>query len=430
VTRKLACIAGVITLALTISDAFAQGIVVGPDDKFIGEQKLSVPYAFYNDSFGVAGGYVYGVTGYPQEHASLLTTAMAGTAGSGMLFLIGQNIRLPYTSRVFLDPVASIGYFGESEKFVNGNPRFAGDRAGSNDSDPDNYVEGGGWDNYFRMRFKYLLPIGHGEDQIISRYKLDHGILVGGASGGTSWNPFESGKSYLEFRPFYRYQEVDSDDVQSSSKTNGVDVSLFWDNRDYYQNPSKGNSIRFKVSRDFGWFDSTDSWTSVESEWDAYLSLGKSDWFRQRVIALNFWTSYSPTWDEQPDGDITHRPPPYTGATLGGLWRMRAYPSQRFNDQAAVYYSAELRMIPYWNPFDYWPWLQKHLGVQWIQLVPFAELGRVAPEWDVDRLHSDMKWDAGLGLRFLAMGIVARIDAAFSNEGVGVQMMISQPFQW
>jgi hypothetical protein len=62
--------------------------------------------------------------------------------------------------------------------------------------------------------------------------------------------------------------------------------------------------------------------------------------------------------------------------------------------------------------------------------VPFAELGRVAPEWDVDRLHSDMKLDAGLGLRFLAMGIVARIDTAFSDEGFGVQMMISQPFQW
>jgi hypothetical protein len=41
-----------------------------------------------------------------------------------------------------------------------------------------------------------------------------------------------------------------------------------------------------------------------------------------------------------------------------------------------------------------------------------------------------MKWDAGLGLRASAKGIVIRIDSAYSVEGVGVQMMISQPFQF
>ena len=45
-------------------------------------------------------------------------------------------------------------------------------------------------------------------------------------------------------------------------------------------------------------------------------------------------------------------------------------------------------------------------------------------------LHKDMKWDAGVGIRFLAKGIVARIDGAFSEEGGGVQMMVSQPFQF
>lgn len=36
-------------------------------------------------------------------------------------------------------------------------------------------------------------------------------------------------------------------------------------------------------------------------------------------------------------------------------------------------------MIPRWNPFASWGWVQDRLGVEWIQLVPFAELGRVAP---------------------------------------------------
>jgi hypothetical protein len=41
-----------------------------------------------------------------------------------------------------------------------------------------------------------------------------------------------------------------------------------------------------------------------------------------------------------------------------------------------------------------------------------------------------MKWDAGIGIRAWAKGIVARIDKAYSDEGFGVQMMISQPFQF
>lgn len=109
---------------------------------------------------------------------------------------------------------------------------------------------------------------------------------------------------------------------------------------------------------------------------------------------------------------------------------MRGFPSQRFNDKAAVYYAAELRMIPHWNPFDAWPELQRYVGVQWIQLAPFIEVGRVAPHWNADALHEDMQWSAGMGVRVWAKGLVGRIDTAFSEEGMGIQMMISQPFQF
>jgi len=44
--------------------------------------------------------------------------------------------------------------------------------------------------------------------------------------------------------------------------------------------------------------------------------------------------------------------------------------------------------------------------------------------WNIDELHTDMKWNAGLGLRFWAKGLVARIDTAVSDEGVGVAMMV------
>ena len=37
--------------------AFGQGIRVGPDDQVV-ESTLSLPYAFYNENFGFAVGYV------------------------------------------------------------------------------------------------------------------------------------------------------------------------------------------------------------------------------------------------------------------------------------------------------------------------------------------------------------------------------------
>ena len=416
-------------IVLTCTLAYGQGVRVGPDGK-VSKQILSIPFPFFSEHFGFAAGYVYGVVGEPQDQSVLLATIMAGTKGSVMGFLIGRDIQIPGIERLFFDPVFSVGYFDDNESYIDGDPGFPYERAGSNESDKDNYVKGDGWDNFFRFTFKYLLPIGHGRDEIISTYTIDQGLLQSGATGGTSWNPLVSGKSYLRLRPFYRSQSLDGDYVDEEIRTNGLDFSVFWDNRDFDSNPSKGFSLRGQVSRDFGCFDSSDSWTNIDGEFDLYIPLQLSDRFRKTVLALNYWTSYSPTWDEKPNGEVKNRPPAYTGSTLGGIWRMRAYPTQRFNDKAAVYYSAELRMIPKWNPFTGWTWLQKRVGIQWLQFVPFVEVGRVAPAWNLGTLHSDMKWDVGLGLRAWAKGIVIRVDTAASDEDAGVQMMVSQPFQF
>jgi len=183
------------------------------------ESTLSLPYAFYNESFGFAVGYVYGVVGRPQQQATLLATAIAGSKGSAMGFLVGRDLQMPRVDRLFMDPIVSVGYFKDSEAFIDGNPDFPDQRAGSNDSDADNYVKGNGWDNFFRLEFKYLLPIGNGRDQIIATYKIKDGLLESGATGGTSLNPFKSGKTYLETHPFYRSQQIDGDDVDETTKT-------------------------------------------------------------------------------------------------------------------------------------------------------------------------------------------------------------------
>ena len=408
--------------------ASGQSIMVGPDGKFE-KQTIGVPYAFYNENFGFTGGYVYAVTGAPQKQSAIIATGMVGTLGSAMGFVMGRDLQVPACERLFLDAIVQIGYFRDSEIYVNGRPEFEGERAGSNSSDKHNYLESEGWDNFFRFKFKYLLPIGHGRHEIIHTQVVDDGMLVDGETGATSWNPLDSGLTYLEVKPFYRWQEVDSEEVRDDARTNGVDLSLFRDNRDFKFNPTRGSALRLRLQHDFGWFDSSDEWTVLDGEFDKYFSLGTSDWFRQRVFAFDFWTAYSPSWDER-DGGIDNRPPSFAGATLGGLFRMRGYPSSRFSDKACIYYAGEFRLIPKWNPFDDWPGIQKYLGVEWLQFVPFAEVGRVAPHWNVERLHSDMKWDVGLGVRAWAKGLVVRIDAAVSDEGAGVQMMVAQPFQF
>lgn len=421
-----------VLLPLAGQTAFGQSVFVGPDQE---PQKkiLSVPFPFYNDSFGAAVGYAYGVLGHPQPQSTLLTAVTAGTKGSAMGFLIGSNLLPPFSERLFLDPYIHVGTYKDIQSYTDGNPEYLTERAGSNESDKNDYIEGDGWDNAFRLRFKYVLPMGHGRDQIINTYVMERGLVTSGDAGATSWNPLESGKTYLEVSPFYRSQQIDGDQIDKNLRTNGVELSLFWDNRDFYGNPTRGNALRLKATRDWGWFDTSTSWTALSGEWDQYFSLGPSDNFRQRVLAFDVWTAYVPTFDDRHEEDgqpVFHRPPAFAGATLGGLWRMRGYPASRFNDKAAIYYAAEYRMTPEWNPLAQIGWLQRYLEIAWWQWVPFVEVGRVAPAWSLDTLHSHMKWDAGLGIRLLAKGILVRIDTAGSEEGVGIAMMIYQPFQF
>lgn len=391
--------------------------------------RLSLPFAFYNETFGFSLGWVEGRVGFPQENTRVLGSLMLGSEGSALGFVMAENLQVPGWDRLFIDPIFSLGYYDQFDSYVDGNPDFPDQRAGTNDSDEDNFVTGSGLDVFTRVRFKYLLPIGHGRKQIRPDYTLVNGFLRSGATGGESLNPFKSGRSFLEARAFHRSQEVDGDDFDDEVRTNGLDLVYFWDNRNFPFNPTAGNGLKVQYSQDFGLFDSSDSWTVVAAEMDAYRELGATSRFRSRVLALGFWTADTPSWDE--DGDtIDNRPPAYTGATLGGLWRMRGYPTQRFNDRSAIYYAAELRLTPHWNPFDNWSAIQDRLGVEWIQFVPFVEVGRVAGSYDLEELHSDMKWSGGAGLRAWVQGFVVRADFAVSEEGASVQMMVGQPFQF
>jgi len=425
--RLLLCAATLIALLFAAEVAADQATVpLGAD--------ISLPYGFYSEYFGLAAGYVYGRLGFPQPQSSLLGTVIAGSNGSAMAFGMAKDLKTPFSERLFVDAIAQVGYFKEAISYTDGNPMFVGQRAGTNDSDKNNYIKGDGFDSFGRMNFKYVLPMGEGRDEPIDYDRLEEGLpLVGDEDRQRVWNPLKSGRTYLELRPFYRSMEINAHYLDAELRTNGLEFAVFYDNRDFARSPSQGSSIRARVSRDWGWGDSSREYTVYALEADKYFSLGSNEKFRQRVIALDFWTANTPTWNDFDlvDGEpVYHRPPAYAGATLGGAFRMRGYPGSRFNDRAAIYYSAEARFIPRRNPFNEWAWLRENLGVQWWQVVAFGELGRVAPEWDLSELHRDMKWDAGLGLRLMAKGLVVRVDVSVSEEDYGVQMMVGQPFQF
>ena len=56
-----------------------------------------------------------------------------------------------------------------------------------------------------------VLGIHDGKDPSVALVR--DGALVSGATGGESLNPLESGRSFLEVRPFHRAQKIEGDFV-------------------------------------------------------------------------------------------------------------------------------------------------------------------------------------------------------------------------
>ena len=189
-------------------------------------KELKIPYAFYNDSFGAAVGYVYGGTGYPQPQSTVLATAIAGSNRALAFYLLSRDIRLPFTERLFFDTDLAMSTFGTIQSYISGNPDFPDERAGSNGSDKDNFVEGDGDDNLVRVNFKYLLPMGGGRD-MTRPPALDRGLPMEDAGERISWDPLVSGKTFIEVKPYWRIQTIDTEYGTFDQKTNGAAFSLY-----------------------------------------------------------------------------------------------------------------------------------------------------------------------------------------------------------
>jgi hypothetical protein len=422
-----------ITAVAVFLPAYSYAQVVALDKSQTLDEKRTgwLPYIFATDSLDTAIGAGAFTAGTIQPQASLFGTGFVTANESALLSGAANNFRFG-NSRFFTDAFVLVDHFTDQRFYADLDKDQSEAKAGSNDSAEDDFITGISNELTLNLSLRYVMPIGAPRDDPLTVYTLDEGLLMSEPTGGSTWNPSSSGRTTLASRFFYTYRDLskfeeDADALQA--KTNGLDFWLEYDNTDFTRNPSYGSRQQIMVSRDFGWFDSTNSWTNVEFDATKYYNMGTSNWFKQKALALNFWTSNSPSWETSPSNSqvVTNRPPPNYGSTLGGFDRMRAYPTGRFNDKSAVYYAAEMRFTPQFQKMRDWP-IINYFDVDWFQVVPFVEAGRVNDEYNADLFTKDLKWDVGIGLRAMAFRSVFRLDFAVSEEGGAVVAMISQPF--
>ncbi|QQL43826.1 BamA/TamA family outer membrane protein [Sulfuriroseicoccus oceanibius] len=428
-THTLAALGTAATLTTSLH---AQEIYLAQGQSEKEKSTITLPYAFPSETMDLAFGVASATTGGFNQPQSAYGWGVMGSSNSSYgVYFGGLNFNAPGSKRLFVDPLIGASRYTEMRSYQN-IPNQIGPfdtKAGSNESDEEDYLTGKGWDVFVDARFRYLLPIGHGKNTTIHTYSMDNGLISDGFTGAEAFNPLTSGRSYIRFAPYYRSKKYSEDTTDALlSATNGLELGLEWDNRDFIASPSRGERFKFLIARDFGWFNSDSTYTTWEFEANKFFSLPETSWARQQVLALSMWTADTPTWSDNADGSVSGRAPEFRSPRLGGFNRMRAFPFDRYNDASAIYYTAEYRIIPQWNPWADINWINNWLEPAWWQIVPFVEIGRVAPSYDLGTLHEDMQWDAGVSLRFMLKKSVVRVDCAVSDESSSVWVMLGQPF--
>lgn len=296
----------------------------------------------------------------------------------------------------------------------NDNPYYLGEQ-GSNASPTGGSTITNGDEQNYQFEFKYLLPWG-----LVSQQGMS-GVFAPSRPVSTA-SPYDSGVTSISVTPFYSERQLDV--YTQAEKATGVEVSLDWDNRDSVRNPTKGSHSAFTVSMGTEQRLS-DSWIKWEAQSSQYVALGPlGSWFDQQVLAFDVYAADTPTWDAC---EGCARPPEQLQARLGGLYRLRGFTAGRYHGRSALHYSMEYRVLPDWQPLESVPVLN-YYDLPWWQWVLFAEAGRVADEFDLATLHSDMQWNLGGAVRLQVEGVVVRAEIAKGAEEGTFRVMINQPF--
>ena len=413
------------------SPASVQYSLVREENEDSQKEILVIPYVFSSESMGFTYGVGGGAKGYLQDQLLLGGTVFGSADGAKGVVLGLWDLRIPGTERLYFTTLASYGEYPRQRAYAEDPNAQAGALAGRNDSGKDDFLESKGKNNWVDVRLEYMLPLGSAKNQGVANYRTRDGLLVSGASGGEMWNPMSSGITVLMLRQLNEYRSYEGNSNLLDRTMHPLELGILYDNTDFAVNPSRGSKQYLSVMQDFGWGESHTDWTFIGFEYSKYLGLGETDWARQRVLVLDFWTGSSPSWDETTDVDgnisLSGNPPFYEGAKLGGIDRMRGYPQDRFHDRSVIYTAAEYRYTPHYNPIKDIKWLD-FLQMDWWQMSVFVEGGRVANEYTFSNLTSHWKADVGFGLRAMVAGGVLRFDMGFSDEGSAGWLMAGYPF--
>lgn len=430
------------TFMLALQPSFAEKSILDHIGDTLPDSKdfAVVPYAFSTDPTGFASGIgvikqglfqpqTVGVTSlFYGTKQDVITNGKADTASfSGGFFGI-FDYRIPETERLFASTVVFKSYFPKAKYYLYNH---------TINSDKESYIESAGDMDYMYATLRYVLPVAEGLDNPERHYHLKNGFPVGreGFGGGA---PFITGRTSVGINAFYEHNSFDnflpgtprSSNGVRSWNTNGLRFFIEHENTDFNLNPSRGYQFKLQYSKDYGWADSDQSWDFLEFKYNHYISLPTLSFTQQNVLAMSFWTGHSFSWDKENEylpGIAAHRPPPWEGARLGGMFHMRGYNFNRFSDKSVIYGTAEYRAVLKWNPFrdiGYLPF-----AIDWLQAVGFAEVGSVNHTYNADLL-TDLKYDVGLSLRAMAAQVPIRFDIAYSDEGVNMWVMVFQPFDF
>ena len=393
---------------------------------------LILPYAFSTDDLGAVIGVGVMATGLYQKQMSVGATAFGGDS-KGIAFGV-WDYQLFNSERLFFSSVGMIGKYPLLRAYTPLPHEFTPadeSRSGSNDSSFDDFIEAKGSNNWWEVKLEYVLPWGDAADSAMKTYHLAGGLVEKPIKEIAPWNPLKNGTSVLIARQFNRYQLYQTDDGDLDGAVHAIELGYLYDNTDFPTNPSQGSAQYFAYTYNPKWLESNNDWSFIEFEASQYFSFGATDFAKQNILALNFWTGYSPSWqllyDENGNSEVINNAPSLEGASLGGMYRMRGFRQSRFHDKAAIYASAEYRMTLDYNPIADVKWL-KFLNLDWFQTVLFVEGGRVSPTYTKNELLTDWKSDVGFSIRALTAGIVVRFDIAKSNEGTNMWLMVGHPF--
>lgn len=381
-----------------------------------------IPYFFSSDSLGYTGGLIGLWKGAGQKQAAIFGTVLGSSKSSWLGFLSASNYVLSPQSRFLFGAQFYEADFKQADLYLGANT--------ANNSNPLNKIKADSREAKHQLSMRYILPLGAGvKNPLYAALTPERKI--------TGHTPWTSGVSSFEVRPFYQSRSLTKEsaplpksDFANTDAIWAIASQLRWDNRDTANNPSAGSLSELTVTASVA-TDDTPDWWKWEASQSLYFDLGTiKNVIDKQTLAFNVYTADTPSWNKttQINGqDLFRRPPEFAAPSLGGLYRLRSYEAGRFVDRAALSYSLEYRMNPAWQPLGQLPvfnWYQ----IGWWQWVAFAEVGRVAESYDLAKLHQDMKWSFGGGMRFQIEGVVVRSELAVGDEGSAVRIMINQPF--